>query len=116
MNGIINIGFNTIGKPNIIGSLIPKIPGTIDNLPNWVILLDLQNNNITITSESVLPPPPNVVKKSVNGPVNIFGNGKPACKASKFSIVNTFNIGENTVFATAGPLIPKNQNDEQANE
>ena len=34
MNGIINIGFNTIGKPNIIGSLIPKIPGTIDNLPN----------------------------------------------------------------------------------
>lgn len=31
INGIAIIGFNTIGKPKIIGSLIPNIPGTILN-------------------------------------------------------------------------------------
>ena len=34
MNGIAITGFNTTGKPKIIGSLIPKNPGTIDNFPN----------------------------------------------------------------------------------
>ena len=34
MNGIINIGFNTIGAPKIIGSLILKIEGTNAVLPN----------------------------------------------------------------------------------
>ena len=46
----------------------------------------------------------------------MFGNVSPASKASKFSIVNTFVIGPNTELATAGPLIPKNQNPVQANE
>ena len=38
MNGIRIVGFNTIGKPNTIGSLIPKIPGTKASLPKSVIL------------------------------------------------------------------------------
>mgnify|MGYP006924819518 FL=1 len=32
-NGIKNIGFNTIGAPNRIGSLIPNNAGINDNLP-----------------------------------------------------------------------------------
>ena len=34
IKGIINIGFNTIGAPKIIGSFILKIAGTIAVLPN----------------------------------------------------------------------------------
>ena len=85
MNGMIIIGFNTIGKPKMIGSLIPKIPGTMLNLPNTLIRSDLQNSSIQITSDSVLPPPPKFVKKFENGFVKICGNslfGVPASNAS----------------------------------
>lgn len=34
INGIIKVGFKTIGAPNIIGSLILNIPGTKAALPN----------------------------------------------------------------------------------
>ena len=33
--GINNVGFNTIGNPKTIGSLIPKIPGTKESLPKF---------------------------------------------------------------------------------
>lgn len=33
INGIANIGLNTIGLPNIIGSFIPHISGTTQSLP-----------------------------------------------------------------------------------
>ena len=66
INGIIIVGFNTIGNPNTIGSLIPKIPGTNDNFPNSVIRLDLQNNNIAIINDNVEPHPPKVANKSWN--------------------------------------------------
>ena len=66
MNGISIVGFNTIGKPNTIGSLIPKIPGTKASLPKSVIRLDLQNNNIAINNDNVEPHPPNVANKSWN--------------------------------------------------
>ena len=66
INGIIIVGFNTIGNPNTIGSLIPKIPGTNDNFHNSVIRLDLQNNNIAIINDNVEPQPPKVANKSWN--------------------------------------------------
>ena len=58
IKGIAMIGFNTTGRPKIIGSLIPKIPGIIANFPSSRILLDLQTANITISNDNVLPPPP----------------------------------------------------------
>ena len=66
------IGFNTIGKPKIIGSLIPKNPGTIDKRPSCLIRFDLHTVTIRITRESVEPPPPKFVKKLLNGLVKIW--------------------------------------------
>lgn len=39
INGINNIGFKTIGKPNNNGSLILKIPGAADNFPKVLYCL-----------------------------------------------------------------------------
>ena len=66
INGASITGFSTIGRPNIIGSLIPNIAGIPDNFPSSVILFDLQKNNIAITNDSVDPAPPKVANKSWN--------------------------------------------------
>ena len=115
INGIAIIGFNTTGKPNVTISLIPKIPGMMANRPSFFIRSDLARKTIRNTSDKVLPPPPKLPKKSPNGLVKIFGNGSPALNASKFSVVKAKWIGLNTVFVTAGPVIPKNQNNVDRN-
>ena len=45
-NGIDKIGFRTIGVPKIIGSLMLKILGTMDNLPKLRNDFDLAKNVI----------------------------------------------------------------------
>ena len=55
INGIIINGFKTIGKPKIIGSLILKIAGPIDNFPNVFNSADLDFYN-KIQSPIVAPP------------------------------------------------------------
>ena len=72
------IGFNTTGKPKMIGSLIPKIPGTSESFPSYLIRFDLQKRTMMITRESVEPPPPKLVKKFENGSVKMFGKSLPA--------------------------------------
>ena len=74
-NGIAIIGFNTTGNPNVTISLIPKIPGIKANLPSFFIRSDFARNTIKNTRDNVLPPPPKLPKKSLNGPVITFGNG-----------------------------------------
>ena len=66
INGIMSVGLRTIGIPNTIGSLIPKIPGISASFPNSVTRLDLQKANIAIINEIVDPQPPNVAKRSWN--------------------------------------------------
>ena len=58
INGIAMTGFKTIGRPKITGSLIPKIPGTMANLPRPLIRCDLQNDSIAINRDNVDPAPP----------------------------------------------------------
>ena len=50
INGIIKIGFSTIGNPNMTGSLILKIPGTIQVLDNAFEYFDRPNIIIANTS------------------------------------------------------------------
>ena len=66
MNGIAITGFKTIGSPKMMGSLIPKIPGNMDNLPSCLILDDLQKASIAIISDNVDPAPPYVAKRFWN--------------------------------------------------
>lgn len=115
MNGIAITGFNTTGKPKIIGSLIPKNPGTIDNFPNCLIRSDLHTVTIKITNDRVDPPPPKLQKKLLNGFVKIYGNALPASNAINCFAVNTLPM-KNTELHTAGPLIPKNQKKVHMNE
>ena len=86
--GIKITGFNTIGKPKIIISLIPKIAGIMDNLPSCFIRSDLAIVVIKSTSDKVEPPPPKLPKKSENGPVKMYGIiGSPAKNAAWFANV-----------------------------
>ena len=66
INGIIINGFNTIGKPKIIGSLILKIAGPIDNFPKVFNYFDLERNN-RIHNPNVDPPPPKQITYDQNG-------------------------------------------------
>ena len=72
MNGIIIIGFSTIGRPKMIGSFIPNIPAGRDNLPKTFNLSDFAKNDIIITRPRVDPPPPKLQKKSEKPAVKIF--------------------------------------------
>jgi len=65
-NGISKTGFKTIGKPKIIGSLIPKIPGTSDNCDSFFTRWLLHTRIMTRINESVDPPPPKVANISWN--------------------------------------------------
>ena len=66
INGIINIGFNTIGKPNVIVSLILNSPGAKDSLAivRWSERFDA--SSIANNSQIVQPAPPIVVKQLIN--------------------------------------------------
>ena len=54
--------FSTIGKPKVIGSLIPQILGAIANLPKDLYLSLLAKNVIKIHRPKVPPTPPNEAK------------------------------------------------------
>ena len=66
INGIAIIGFNTTGKPKMIGSLIPKIPAGSERRPKVFIRFDLATKAIKNTRPNVEPPPPKLQKKSEN--------------------------------------------------
>ena len=57
-NGIIYIGFNTIGNPNITISFILNIPGANESLAILLCSLALLNNSIAIINPNVAPEPP----------------------------------------------------------
>ena len=82
MNGIAINGFNTIGKPKMIGSLIPKIPAGRESFPRVFKRLDFAKKAIMITSANVDPPPPKLQKKSENPEVKMFVISRPALAAS----------------------------------
>ena len=67
-NGIPNIGFNTIGNPNITGSLMLKIDGA--NPKASISLLLLPAIAIAINNPIITPDPPMNTKASKNGPAN----------------------------------------------
>lgn len=58
INGIKNIGFNTMGAPNKIGSFTPKNVGTTEARPIALLRFDLDSHiNINGTT-NVAPVPP----------------------------------------------------------
>ena len=63
MKGTNNTGFNTIGNPKIIGSLIPKQAGNKVNFPIVLYLLLLAKNAIAIAQPIVVPVPPSPIPK-----------------------------------------------------
>ena len=54
INGIAKIGFNTNGKPNTTGSLIPQIPGTNENLAIDLWSSRFEKNSIAKNSYNLL--------------------------------------------------------------
>ena len=74
INGIIKIGFSTIGNPKITGSLILKIPGTIQVLDNAFEYFDRPNTIIANTSPNVAPEPPIHINHWYNGSGDMNGN------------------------------------------
>ena len=65
INGIKKRGLKARGVPNIIGSLILKIPGPIDILPSVLKYLLLDRKAIKITNPIVAPVPPDQIIVSV---------------------------------------------------
>lgn len=67
INGINNIGFNTIGAPKIIGSLILNSEGRIVVLPSVLPYLLLAAKQNRIASPKVAPEPPIWTNHCKNG-------------------------------------------------
>lgn len=68
MYGMNIIGFKTIGRPNIIGSLMLKIPGAADNLETVMYALCLRATiKIAMIKPIVAPVPPKLTKESKKG-------------------------------------------------
>ncbi len=57
-HGITKVGFKTIGIPNVIGSLILKIPIGADNLAMVLCSSRFENMKIAIINAKVTPEPP----------------------------------------------------------
>ena len=78
MNGIIKIGFITMGIPKIKGSLILKIPQGRASLAMALKSSLLENRKIAISSPPVIPLP--VSEKNVlqNGEQTMLGAASPA--------------------------------------
>ena len=109
MNGIRIIGFNTIGRPNTSGSLIPKIPGINASLPNSLTRLERQKSSMAISRDRVEPQPPKVANRSWNCWEIMFGSTAPAWNAARFSAESVCRIGLNTAPTTEPPFTPKDQ-------
>lgn len=58
INGIINVGFKTIGTPKITGSLMLKIAGAIIAFPNFDPYSDFARKASKIAKPIVAPEPP----------------------------------------------------------
>ena len=82
IKGINITGLRTIGRPKIIGSLMPKIPGATEIFARSLIRFELQNKSIAISRESVEPPPPKVAKKVSNSRLTMLGSAAPAANAA----------------------------------
>lgn len=78
MNGIINIGFITIGIPKINGSLMLKIPQGSASLAIALKSSLLENRKIAINSPPVIPLPVSEKKVLQNGEHMMFGAAIPA--------------------------------------
>ena len=72
INGIVKVGFITIGAPKIIGSLILNRPGKKPIFPNSFKYADLDVKNKQ-TSAKVAPAPPIQTNHCKNISVKIFG-------------------------------------------
>src|SRR5699024_1179319 len=116
INGINIIGFNTIGNPNITGSLILKIlPGAETfAISRYGCFLSLRiTMKIAINKEMVAPDPPRNTNESKNGFVTILGTSyadTPALNKSPFSITNGIYIGSIIAPRMLVPCKPKNHN------
>ena len=105
--GIKKIGFNTIGAPNKIGSLIPNKAGINATRPICFCAFDLDNKHQN-TSPNVTPVPVKLPNAD-SGP----GQKKciasfPACTAAMFSAKNCVEIGLVTGDNTDGWIPKKN--------
>ena len=67
INGMIKIGFKTIGVPKMTGSLMLNKDGTIHVFPKELAYLDLARNAIKIASPIVHPEPPIQINHWKNG-------------------------------------------------
>ena len=65
INGTIMMGLSTIGRPNIIGSLILKIPGINDILPDHGIPARLEAIKMANNNPNVIPEPPQLADASL---------------------------------------------------
>ena len=110
INGIIKIGFSTIGIPKITGSLILNIPGTIQVLANAFEYFDRPNTIIANTSPNVAPEPPIHINHWYNGSGDMNGNRfAPLATASPCFPKYTSHNGRATVPTTDTPWIPNDQ-------
>src|SRR5699024_10591848 len=110
------IGFNTIGNPNITGSLILKIlPGAETfAISRYGCFLSLRiTMKIAINKEMVAPDQPRNTNESKNGFVRLLGTSSAdttACNQSPFSITNAIHIGTIIAAKMLVPGKPKHHN------
>ncbi len=92
--GSIKRGLNTIGVPNIMGSLILKTEGAINTRPSILSCLDLEKH-IRMFRPSVAQTPPMVINAMVKNAseVTMLAAVPPAATASIFSWMATIKIG-----------------------
>ena len=86
------IGFSIIGRPNVIGSDIPKNAGMIPTLPTTFKSFDLEKHRI-IASERQEPTPPMQMKYTQKASVNIAVGAIPAASCAAFSEMFIIIIG-----------------------
>ena len=76
INGTIMMGLSTIGRPNIIGSLILKIPGINDIFARSRYSARLEAIKIANNNPNVIPEPPQLANASLIE-VQVIGYGAP---------------------------------------
>ena len=93
MNGTINTGFNTIGVPKIIGSLILKQDGKKHVFPKELAYFDLERNANKIANPIVQPDPPIQINHWKNGSAAIAVGACPAATATVLASINCNHNG-----------------------